>query len=54
MYEKIENIKEGNSEILLNDLKERTGYNVHRYSIQKIDFLKDTVFIKIYYYDSGK
>jgi Domain of unknown function (DUF4956) len=54
MYEKIENIKDGNAEILLSDLKERTGYNVHRYSIQKIDFLKDTVFIKIYYYDSVK
>ncbi len=52
MYEKIENIKDGKEESLLLDLKERTGYKVHRYSIQKIDFLKDMAFIKIYYYDN--
>jgi hypothetical protein len=51
MYEKIENIKDGNHDILLADLSDRTGYKVHRYSIQKIDFIKDTVFIKVYYYD---
>jgi hypothetical protein len=32
------------------DIRKRTGVNVHRYSIQKIDFLKDAAQIKIYYY----
>jgi hypothetical protein len=51
LYENIEMIKEGNQDDLLADLKLRTGFNVHRYSIQKIDFLKDATQIKIYYYD---
>lgn len=50
-YEKIENIKVDNQLALINDLKERTGINIHRISIQKIDFLKDSAQIKIYYYE---
>jgi len=51
LYENIELIKAGRNEELLRDLKERTGMNIHRYSIQKIDFLKDAASIKIYYYE---
>jgi hypothetical protein len=51
LYENIEMIKEGKQDDLLADLKLRTGFNVHRYSIHKIDFLKDAAQIKIYYYD---
>lgn len=50
-YENIELLKEGKNQELLDDLKLRTGFNVHRYSIQKIDFLKDSVQIKIYFYE---
>ncbi len=50
-YENIENIKPQNREILLADLRERTGLNVHRVDIGKIDFLRDTVNVKMYYYD---
>jgi len=56
-YENIENIKPQNSEILLADLKNRTGLDIHKVSIQNIDFLRDTAELKIYYYDvktSGK
>lgn len=49
-YEAIQNIKPLNREILLADLQERTGLNVHRVEIGKIDFLRDTVEIKMYYY----
>lgn len=52
LYENIEMIKAGKKEELLADLKLRTGFNVHRYSIHKIDFLKDAAQIKIYYYES--
>lgn len=52
LYENIEMIKEGKQADLLADLKLRTGFNVHRYSIHKIDFLKDAAQIKIYYYES--
>ena len=52
LYENIEMIRAGKKEELLSDLKLRTGFNVHRYSIHKIDFLKDAAQIKIYYYES--
>lgn len=50
-YERIEMIKPANQELLIEDLKERTGLNIHRISINKIDFLKDTASIRIYYYE---
>lgn len=51
LYENIEMIKDGRQEELLADLKLRTGFNVHRYSIKKIDFLKDSAQIKVFYYE---
>ncbi|MES2565952.1 MAG: DUF4956 domain-containing protein [Bacteroidota bacterium] len=51
LYENIELIKAGKDEELLADLKYRTGFNVHRYNVHKIDFLKDAAQIKIYYYN---
>lgn len=52
LYENIEMIKAGKENELLEDLKLRTGFNVHRYSIHKIDFLKDAAQIKVYYYEN--
>jgi hypothetical protein len=51
IYENIELIKANRHQDLLNDLRLRTGINVHRYSVQKINFLKDSVLIKVYYYE---
>jgi len=50
-YEKIELIKPENKEALLADLKERTGLNIVRYEIRRIDFLKDIANIRIFYYE---
>jgi len=50
-YEKIELIKPENKEALLEDLKERTGLNIVRYEIRRIDFLKDIANIRIFYYE---
>ncbi len=50
-YEKIELIKPENHILLLEDLKERTGLNIKRYEIDKIDFLRDTADILVYYKD---
>lgn len=50
-YEKIENIKPENYESLIADLENRTGLVVKRAVIGKIDFLKDTAEVKIYYDD---
>ncbi len=44
-------IKPEKREALLADLSERTGLNVHRISIQKIDYLRDTAMITYYYYE---
>ena len=47
-YENIENIKPENHEKLLADLEERTGLVIIYYDIQNINFLRDTVKVKIY------
>lgn len=52
LYENIELIKADKKEELLADIRLRTGFNVHRYSIHKIDFLKDAAQIKIYFYEA--
>ena len=52
LYEQIENVKPENHEQLIKDLKERTGLEIHRIQIGRIDFLRDTVKIIIYYYES--
>jgi hypothetical protein len=52
LYENIELIKADKKEELLADLRLRTGFNVHRYSIHKIDFLKDAAQIRIYFYET--
>lgn len=50
-YENIEMIKPDNHSALIEDLKNRTGLKIHRIAINKIDFLKDTANIRIYYYE---
>lgn len=48
-YEKIENIHTMSELAFLEDLKTRTGINISRYEIKKIDFLKDSAEVKLYY-----
>jgi hypothetical protein len=52
-YEKIELIKPENREKLIADLQERTGLTINRLEIGKIDFLRDSARINIYYYESS-
>jgi hypothetical protein len=52
-YEKIELIKPENREKLKKDLEERTGLTINRVEIGKIDFLRDSARINIYYYESS-
>jgi len=49
-YENIEMIKPGSHQELIEDLRKRTGLNIHRIVIGKINFLNDTAMIKVYYY----
>ena len=51
IYEKIELIVPDKSDELLADLKQRTGIDIIRFEIRRIDFLRDVANISIYYYD---
>ncbi|MCW3785196.1 DUF4956 domain-containing protein [Plebeiibacterium sediminum] len=53
IYEKIENIHKHNSSELLDDLRDRTGININRYEINKIDFLRDVAEITLYFHVNG-
>ena len=50
VYEKIQLIKSENHDALIADLEERTGLKINRVEIGKIDFLRDTANIKVFYY----
>lgn len=50
-YEKIELIKPENREKLILDIEERTGLKINRMEIGKIDFLRDSARINIYYFE---
>lgn len=55
IYEKIDLIRPENRDALINDLQERTGIDkINRVEVGKIDFLRDTCEIKIYYYVSDQ
>ena len=54
VYEKIELIVPERREELLADLKERTGIDILRVEIRRIDFLRDTANIRIFYYEDNK
>ncbi len=51
-YENINLIRPENRALLIEDLKKRTGLNIHKVNVGKVNFLKDTASIKIYYYDN--
>ena len=51
MYENIDLIQLGKRAELINDLEKRTGLKINRIEIGKIDFLRDTVIIRVYFYE---
>jgi hypothetical protein len=51
IYENIELIKQGRHDELKLDIEQRTGIRITRFEIGKIDFLRDIVLIKIYFYE---
>jgi Domain of unknown function (DUF4956) len=54
-YEKIELIKPENHKELIRDLQQRTGIKkIKRVDVGKIDFLRDTCLLTIYYEEPGK
>jgi hypothetical protein len=51
-YEKIELIKPENREALKLDLEQRMGIKINRIEIGKVDFLRDTARLVVYYFES--
>ncbi len=49
-YPSIENIRPDKQAQLITDLRERTGLDIQKISIEHIDFGKEKAYIKIYYY----
>jgi len=49
VYERIELIQPENHQLLLEDLRQRTGLQITGYEIGSIDFLRDTAQIEIFY-----
>ena len=50
-YEKIELIKPSMKEELMKDLIDRTGLNITRVEVRRIDFLRDTAQIRIFFFE---
>lgn len=48
-YEKIDNIRPENRPLLLEDLKQRTGLDIHEVSIDFIDFMQDSAQLSVVY-----
>ncbi|MCD4768714.1 MAG: DUF4956 domain-containing protein, partial [Bacteroidales bacterium] len=53
VLEKIDLIKPENYQLLLEDLKKRTGLQINRVEVGKINFLRDTAEVKIYYFNGA-
>ena len=51
IYDSIDSIKQSQQSELMQDLKSKTGIEIHRISIDNIDYLKDSCIITIYYYE---
>ncbi|MCC6600079.1 MAG: DUF4956 domain-containing protein [Crocinitomicaceae bacterium] len=51
IYDNIEMIQQGRRQDLMDDLKLRTGIKINRVEIGRVDFLRDIVMIKIFFYE---
>ena len=49
-YNNLENVKPSNRAALIVDLRDKTGLDIHKIDIEKIDLIKGQVTIKAYYY----
>jgi len=53
LYEKVDMIHPQKRNELIKDLETRTGIKINRIDIGRIDYLRDTAKLIIYYYESG-
>ncbi|HRY32595.1 MAG TPA: DUF4956 domain-containing protein [Bacteroidales bacterium] len=53
-YDNTENITPDKMEILLEDIRKRTGLPVHRVKISRVNYMRDAAEIMVYYYETRK
>ncbi len=53
-YDNTENITPDKMEILLEDIRKRTGLPVHRVKISRVNYMRDAAEIMVYYYETKK
>ncbi|WP_374505219.1 DUF4956 domain-containing protein [Flavobacterium sp.] len=51
VYDSLDFINESQKQELVDELKRKTGIEIHRISVDNIDYLKDSCTITIYYYE---
>jgi len=54
VYERIDLIKPESYDEMMADLVARTGLNINRFEVGKINFLRDVAQVMIYYYESDQ
>jgi hypothetical protein len=52
VYDSLVFINESQKQELIDDLKSKTGLEIHRISVDSIDYLKDSCTITIYFYEN--
>mgnify|MGYP000154938122 CR=1 FL=1 len=52
IYDSLDFINQSQQSELMEDLKSKTGIEIHRISVDNIDYLKDSCTITIYYYEN--
>ena len=53
LYENVRLVQPDSREALIEDLRTRTGLNVHRVDIREIDFVKDAAKLTVYYHPAA-
>jgi len=51
LYDKPEMLHAVSNQEVINDLRARTGLAVHRFQVVRVDLLRDTVQLKVYYFE---
>ncbi|MBB3836965.1 hypothetical protein FHS57_000947 [Runella defluvii] len=51
MYDKISLTAKCHRQALIEDLQERTGLRIIRVEVEKLDFLRDMAYLRVYYYE---
>lgn len=49
VYEDISKVNTASYDLLMKDLKERTGFNIKHFEIEKIDYMEDSAVIVVYF-----